>query len=289
MCLVEFITRSFRRQQSDVKISLEFLTPDTIPSTTICVSPMLSHFYQQFSQKIQRLAAQKWVVIVLVLVLCVSCAPSEPPDIALKVNVEAGTRPGLYNVSGTTNLPNQNQITVAAIRSLRPTNQDFGAEEKGTYSILDRKSVEVKQGKWQTTLNLWQVAPDGRLQEAWQLGSSQTGLLNPSAEVAFVTTFDPAGQHSLPKQQQVNIQALRGSLVRFSAEGQPYVQAAQSLQVNLPTGRTTPPRLTAEEVNGGWGKRYEISPQPSVASRISTQQFERTQTNAPLSPAEFLR
>jgi hypothetical protein len=160
---------------------------------------MLSHFYQQFSQKIQRLAAQKWVVIVLVLVLCVSCAASEPPDIALKVNVEAGTRPGLYNVSGTTNLPNQNQITVAAIRSLRPTNQDFGAEEKGTYSILDRKSVEVKQGKWQTTLNLWQVAPDGRLQEAWQLGSSQTESLNPSAEVAFVTTFDPTGEYSRPQ------------------------------------------------------------------------------------------
>jgi hypothetical protein len=258
----------------------------TIPHT--CFSPMLSHLPQRFSQQKQRLAAHKWLVVVLLLALCVSCTPSKPPEMALKVNVQAASNSGTYNVSGTTNLPTQSPITVAAIRSLRPANQQLQDDASATYSILDRQRVEVNQGKWQATLNLVQVAPDGRLKEAWQLGSPAVETLTPSPEVSFVAIFDPTGQNFKSK-QAVNIQDIRGNLVRFSPEGLPYVQAAQSLQVSLPSGRKTPPKLTAEEVNGGWGNRYEIPSQPPVASKISPQQFPTTQTNAPLSPAEFLR
>lgn len=253
---------------------------------------MLSHVYHLFVQKIQLFYAQsKWAVILLLLALCVSCSPSKPPDIALKLNVQSAGRPGLYNVSGTTNLPNQSQVTVAAVRYLRRTDEGFlSTASKASFSILDRQIVRVNQGKLQATLNLWQVAPDGRFQEAWQLSSSQTGLsLNPSTEVSFVANFDPTGQFLKPEQQQVNIQDLKGSLVRFSSEGSPYVQASQTIQVSLPVGRTTPPQLKPEDINSGWGKRYELPSEPPVASRISTQQFKESQTNAPLSPSEFLR
>lgn len=253
---------------------------------------MLNHVYQLFSQIMQRLYAQsKWSAILLLLALCVSCSPAKPPDIALQLNAKAANLPGSYNVSGTTNLPNQSPITVAAIRYLRPANQEFfGTDSNSIYSILDRQIVRVDQGKWQATLNLWQVAPDGRLQEPWQLGLSKTKLsLNPSTEVSFVATFDPTGQFLKPEQQEVKSQDLQGSLVRFSSEGLPYVQASQTLQVNLPTGKRTPPPVKAEDVNGGWGKRYELLPQPTVPNRISTQQLKTNQTNAPLSPAEFLR
>lgn len=242
---------------------------------------------QRFFPKMPRLAPHKWLVVLL-LALCVSCTPSKPPEMVLKVNVQAASNPGSYNVSGTTNLPNQSPLTVAAIRSLRPANQQLPDAAAATYSILDRQIVQVDQGKWQATLNLVQVAPDGRLKEAWQLGSPAVAALSPSPEVSFVAVFDPTGQNFKSK-QAINTQDIRGDLVRFSPEGLPYVQAAQTLQVSLPTGRRTPPKLTAQEVNGGWGNRYEIPPQPPVSSNLSPQKFSTTQTDAPLSPAEFLR
>jgi hypothetical protein len=253
---------------------------------------MLSRFYQLFSQKIQLIFSHsKWAVILLLLVLSVSCSSSKPPEIALKLNVQAAGRPGVYDVSGATDLPNQSEISVAAIRYLRPKSDNFlETDTNATYSILDRQIVPIKQGKWQATLNLWQVASDGRFQEAWQLGSSETGLsVDPASEVSFVATFDPTGQLLKPKQQGIDPQNLRGSLVRFTSEGVPYVQASQTLQVSLPTGRRSPPQLKAEDINGGWGDRYKLPSEPPVASRIPPQQFSTSQTNAPLSPSEFLR
>jgi hypothetical protein len=250
---------------------------------------MLSHFFPRLSQTMPRLAVYKAVAMVLLITFCISCTPSKPPEIALKVNVQAASNPGSYNVSGTTNLPNQSPIAVLAIRSLRPANQQLLPDDaSATYSILDRKIVQVDQGKWQATLNLVQVGTDGNLKEAWQLGLSPAKTLNPSPEVSFVATFDPTGQNFKSK-QAISTQDIRGKLVRFSPEGLPYVQAAQSLQVALPTGRRTPPKLTAEEINDGWGNRYEIVSQPPVASNLSPQQFQTNQTNAPLTPAEFLR
>lgn len=248
---------------------------------------MLRQFLPRLFQTIQ-LTLLKAIAIVALISFCISCTPSKPPETSLKVNVQAASNPGTYNVSGTTNLPNESPIAVLAIRSLRPATVQLQDENSATYSILDRQIVQVKQGQWQATLNLVQVAPDGNLREAWQLGLSPNQNLNPSPEVAFVATFDPTGQNFKSK-QAISTQDIRGNLVRFSPEGLPYVQAAQSLQIALPTGRRTPPKLTAEAVNGGWGNRSEIPAESSVTNNIGTQQFKTTQTNAPLTPAEFLR
>jgi hypothetical protein len=276
---------------------------------------MLHQFYQIFSQKIQPLYSQsKWAralrccksvaerspawgvsskaqIALLLLVLCTSCFSPKSSEVRLNLSVQPTSRPGVYNALGSTNLPDQSQITVTALRYLFPKEQQFLAPDpKTTYSILDRQIVKVAKGKWQATLNLWQVAPDGRLREAWQLNQSQTGLLvNPAPEVSFLATFAPVEQSWKLGQQLNKTNELRGSLVRFTNEGQPYVQANQTLAIALPIGRKPPPKLQPEDINGGWGNRYEIKPEPPVASSMRPQPLKTDQIDAPLSPSEFLR
>lgn len=254
---------------------------------------MINRFcFCSFWQKIKRLYAySKLVVLVLVLTLCVSCSPAKPPDKVLTINVQSGSNSGTYTVTGTTNLPNKSQITVAALRYLRPKNQEFFSSDPQEISaILARQIVQVSQGKWQANLNLWQIASDGRLQEAWQVNQSKTALLlNPENEVSFVATFDPTGQFLNPEQQQVQTPDLKGSLVRFTNEGLPYVQAIQNLNIALPVGRKPLPIVKDEDLNGGWGKRYEIKPERPVANNMRPQTIKTNQSNAPLSPSEFVR
>lgn len=251
---------------------------------------MLRWPYQLFSQFLQHLYSySKWAVISLLLVLCISCSASEPTATQLNLSVQP-ERPGVYSVTGSTNLPEQSQITVSAIRRLLPATDDFvGSGSQGSYSILDRQIVEVKQGKWQATLNLWRVAPDGRLQEVWQLYQPQTGLVvDPAKEVSFVAIFDPTRAFSIAD-EPAQTPELQGRLVRFTNEGNPYVQASQTLQIDLPSGRRPPSGLRSEDVNGGWGNRYQLKPEPSVSGNLRPQPLRSNQTNAPLSPAEFLR
>ncbi len=263
----------------------------TVQSLLYWLLAMFRQLYQIFSDKIQSLYShRKWVIILLLLSLCTSCFSPKSSEVTLKLSVQSAGRPGVYKVIGTTNLPEHSQITAMALRYLRPTDEQFLASDPNTtYSILDRQITEVAKGKWQAILNLWQVAADGRLQEAWQLNQSQTELaLNPSPVVSFVATFDPVNQLST-SQQQLNPKELHGSLVRFTSEGQPYVQARQTIPLTLPVGRTTPPRLLAEDIYGGWGNRDEIPPEPTVSSKMRPQPLQTKQTNAPLSPAEILR
>jgi hypothetical protein len=90
-------------------------------------------------------------------------------------------------------------------------------------------------------------------------------------------------------EQLKKTQELRGSLVRFTNEGKPYVQASKSLAIALPVGRTQPPKLQPEDINGGWGNRYEIQPEPFVTNRMRPQLPKTNQINTPLSPSEYLR
>lgn len=253
---------------------------------------MFNSFCQFVTRKVQHLySLSKWTLILSLVVLSASCSSGEPADAKLDLNVQPAGSPGLYSLTGSTNLPNQSQITVAAIRYLRPEDQQWmSTESKTIYSILDRQVVRVEDGKWQATLNLWQIAPDGRFREVWQLErSSLEASLQPGNEVSFVATFDPNGQLPTAEQQEVKTPELQGSLVRFNNEGDPYVKASQTLRVPLPTGRKPPPTVKPEDINWGWGKRYEIPPQPPVPKKIPVETFKTEQTNAPLSPSEFMR
>jgi hypothetical protein len=253
---------------------------------------MFRQLYQIFSLTFQRFCSyQKFVIILLLFALCTSCASSQSSDVILNFNVKPTNRPGVYQAMGQTNLPDGSQIAVAALRYLRPEDGQFlDTNTNTTYSILDREITKVAKGQWQTTLNLWQVASDGRLQESWQLNQTESGFSpNPLPQVSFVATFDPLEQYSALQQQGIAPQELSGSLVRFTNEGQPYVQARQTLPIALPTGKTTPPRLQPEDINGGWGKRYEIKPQPPAPKTMNPLPLKGEQINTPLSRSEFLR
>jgi hypothetical protein len=252
---------------------------------------MFSKSYQVFYHKVKSLyLCGMWASILLMLVFCSSCSPSKPPEVNLTINlVSQAGGPGVYHISGSTNLPAQSQITVAAVRYLLPPDQQsLNSQPNSIYSILDRQIVDVTQGKWQTNLKLWQVAPDGRFQEAWQLKESQAGtIFKPADGVTFIATFDPASQNRVPEKPEM--QPLQGKLVRFTSEGQEYIQSSQTLQIGLPTGRTTPSFLQAEDLNGGWGNRSELTPEPLGSGIVSSQPVKKPQTTAPLSPPEILR
>lgn len=146
--------------------------------------------------------------------------------------------------------------------------------------------MPVNQGKWQTTLNLWQVAPNGQYQETWQLEQAlQRSLYQPATTINFIATYEPTSQSVATQQQS---QELQGSLVRFTTEGEEYVQASQTLPIALAAGKTTPPRIQPEDLNGGWGNRSELKSAPSNTV-VRSKLHKTSQTNAPLAAVEFLR
>ncbi|MUL35773.1 hypothetical protein [Gloeocapsopsis dulcis] len=223
----------------------------------------------------------------LLSLLCMSCSPPPQQSIELNINeIKAASRPGVYNIAGSTNLPDDSRIAVTALRYLNPAPERSLISQPKTYSILARQIVPVSAGKWQTTVNFWHVATDGRFQEAWQTEAALQNSLQPATSVTFIATYEPSAQ--LPTEQQQTPE-LRGRLVRFSAEGEEYVQASQTLPIAVASGKTTPPKTLPEEINGGWGNRSEVNLDASTTTAIRPKPIKTNQTNAPLSMAELLR
>ncbi|WP_155823775.1 hypothetical protein [Gloeocapsa sp. PCC 7428] len=248
---------------------------------------MFTHLYQFILQKIK--IFPRMTAYGLLLLLCVSCSQrSSSPNVELNINeVKATSRPGVYNVAGSTNLPDDSQIVVTAVRYLRSAQERSlnPNSSTNTYSILARQSVPVSAGKWQTTLSFWQVAPDGRFQEAWQMEATLQNSLQPATTVSFIATYKPSSQLTATQQQ---IPELQGRLVRFSNDGEEYVQASQTLPIALASGKTTPPSIQPEDINGGWGNRAELRVNnPSSTTRPKV--IRTIQSNAPLSRSEYLR
>ncbi|HEY9748321.1 MAG TPA: hypothetical protein V6C63_06575 [Allocoleopsis sp.] len=247
----------------------------------------------------QRLTAPILSSFGALLLVTTGCSEAKAPAANLNLQVEAAGRSGVYTVSGSTNLPDQSRITVSAIRYLSPsqtaplaTGIPSQASSQLTYAVLGRQSVTVNQGKWQTSLNLWQVAPNGQIQEAWQLNRAELKLpLTPAPDVVFLATFEPTSQLPAVSQnlQEQGLQ-LEGNLARFTTDGQRYLQASQALPVSLPTQKTTPPVVTAADLNNGWGDRSRITIEKSNAADLKTAASANiSQTTAPLSTDQLLR
>lgn len=243
------------------------------------------------------------VCIVFLLILITGCSqlpftarqlPSLLPNLSTEANfhlqVMSSGRAGVYTLAGNTNLPDGSRITVAAVRYLRPDKQQSQSQTPNqAFSILDYQDVKVNRGKWQTTLNLWKVAPSGQFQEAWQLEQSKLGItFAPETEVTFLATVAPTNSLS-ELEQQLEKQGVKvaSRLVRNTADGEQHIQASQILSIALPTGQTTAPQQLPEDINGGWGPRFLLIPEPPNINNFEKPNQRRT--NAPLSPAEFLQ
>lgn len=249
-------------------------------------------------------ASIKWLVSILLLLIVITGCSEAPltlqrlpfliPGLSSKadfqISVTPSKLPGSYTVTGNTNLPEQTRITVAAIRYLKFDEQPSkNLDSNQTYSILAYEDLKVSKGKWQATLNLWKIAPDGKFQETWQLEQPKLKLsLKPEKEVTFLVTVAPTA--SLPELEgKLERQGIKlvSRLVRNTSDGQRYVQVSQNLTIPLPTGKTTPPKPRPEDVNGGWGNRFLLIPEPPNINNYEKPKQRRT--NAPLSPNELLQ
>ncbi|MBC7970637.1 MAG: hypothetical protein H7Z11_11035 [Verrucomicrobia bacterium] len=239
---------------------------------------------------------KRWFSLALVLLLGTGCSrllqPQPLKDINLQFAVD-DTLPGVYTIAGNTNLPEKTQIMVAAIRYLypaKPASKNFNPNP--TYAVLAYQPAEVNRGKWQTTLNLWETGADGRFQESWQLDQAKLKLaLDPSDKVVFLATLAPVdGSDQLQQlENQLAKQKIQLSrkLVHGTADGQQYIQVNQTMAIALPTGNTTPPSIRPEDINGGWGNRFLIPPEPQ--NPITLERPKERRTNAPATAEEFLR
>ena len=171
------------------------------------------------------------------LILCTGCAQipflgsSQQPATNLSMQVEATGEPGVYRVSGQTNLPEQTLITVQAIRALQIPGRDAKIASERSYSILARDQVSVEKGKWQTLLNLLQSSKNGAL-ETWQQSNQALALkLQPDNQVRFLAVTDPSGS-SIEVQSKEGNQA---TSVQFTADGKSYLQTEQFISIEPPT------------------------------------------------------
>lgn len=211
----------------------------------------------------------------------------------LNLQVKPASSPGTYTTTGTTDLPNGSQIRVAAIRYLhpqQPASRDLNP--KPTYAFLDYQVAEVKQGKWEIQLNLWNVAKDGRFQETWQLEQPKLELaLKPDDEVVFLATNAIELRSDLVRRLDEQLRkrgkTLENGEVLTTPENQRYIQAGQVLAIALPTGVTTPPGIKPEDINGGWGNRFLMPPE--AQNPIKLEMPKERRTNSLPAPKEFLQ
>ncbi|MBE9011865.1 hypothetical protein IQ250_16810 [Pseudanabaenaceae cyanobacterium LEGE 13415] len=168
------------------------------------------------------------------LILCTGCSSTpflgggQTPKTELSMQVEPTRDPGIYQVTGSTNLPDQTRLTIQAIRSLRSNSP---SESEPSYSILARTEVKVEKGKWQTSLNLLQQDRS----ESWQKVARSLNLKSePEKQVRFLVLTDPT-ENPIEIQQRSAAVGNQGTSVQFTADGRSYLQAEQILAIEPPT------------------------------------------------------
>jgi hypothetical protein len=216
--------------------------------------------------------------------------PNQLSDAAIDLTVKAAPEKGNFEISGVASLPEKTKITVAALRYLQPeivTNQSV--KSGLTFSVLAYDEVEVANGQWQTQLNLWEVAPDGRFQEAWQIIQPKLNLaLMPLPDVVFVATLAPVERLvDLEQQLAQRGRRLPSDSLSITVDGEKYLRVEEVMAIALPNGKTTPPPVRPEDINDGWGNRFLLVPEPQ--NPVSLEFPTERQTNAPFKPEEILR
>ncbi|MBW4441336.1 MAG: hypothetical protein KME10_08900 [Plectolyngbya sp. WJT66-NPBG17] len=178
--------------------------------------------------------------LISLLILCTGCTAvpffgslQNPTKTELSMQVSPTGEAGVYQITGHTNLPDQTQLTIQAVRNLQPPKLDSQAESEQTYSILARTQVKVEKGKWDTSLNLLQPSQQGKF-ESWQQTSRSLNLKSqPENQVRFLATTDPT-KNSIELQQQSTTAGTQSASIQFAADGKSYLQAEQFLTIEPP-------------------------------------------------------
>ncbi|MBF2026553.1 MAG: hypothetical protein IGS48_07265 [Oscillatoriales cyanobacterium C42_A2020_001] len=246
--------------------------------TAIAQSTQLNLQPRLHLQKTRHLAG-----FILLAGLTASCTQFQSTPVDLSLSIKPSGRPGVYVASGTSNLPDRSRIIISGVRYLQPSTDSTPLRPRdANYAILDREIVEVNQDRWETTLSLWQLTSNGNYQESWQQQQTNLGVpFKASGQVVFTATFEPENQ-SASVNQQVQNQNLQGSLLRFTEDGQPYLQASQTLPVGLPSGKTTSPTGIALDQESSWESRSTVR---NLSTKVSVgAPPKEKQVDAPLSP-----
>jgi hypothetical protein len=215
--------------------------------------------------------------------------PRSPVELTIR-QIEPSGQPGVYLVAGSASLPDRTKLTITAVRYLHQGARSSSEQQplNSDYSILDRQTTSLTQENWKTNLSLWQVAPDGKFQEAWQLSQQNIGIQpEPADTVTFLATLDPLNQPSdLKAQIESEDDSNQARLVRFTTDGEMYLQVSKTRSIALPTGGTTPP--PAPVPSQSRSERSQTSGNTDTkdpSSQLSTW----SKTNAPLLPDQFLQ
>jgi hypothetical protein len=209
--------------------------------------------------------------------------------VELSLNVEPANRPGVFTLSGSTNVPDQSQIIVQGIRPLVSTAQSTDAENIPNYAILDRQTVSVSQGRWQATLKLWQNTPDGQYQEAWQANERPLGSLQPDPEIIFLAAIDPGNQSKALKQQLERQGKTLEGAVRFTTDEQWYLQAKKTLAVTPPIVKQLSSTLKATDSDETLPLRSDSSATTTTLTQATLPVIKEKQSTAPLSVSQRFR
>ncbi len=265
------------------------------------ISSMLTHNFRLLANKLTKITAYVPMAVIVISTMAIGygCDQNHSKEVDLKIlDLQSTNSDSEYKVTGTTNLPDSSIITVTAVRHLTPATAKKRAQTNINAnmirSILDRDNVEVQAGKWEAELNLSQVAPDGNYREPWQV-DGRNSKLTPDKKVTFFATFNPASQwrrsdgKNLEK-AEIKVNKLQGNLVSFTKEGEQFVQASKTLPVALPVAKTTPPVAKPEDMNNGWGNRYQLNRRVSTSKTPLPAATEiESQTNTALKASQYLR
>jgi hypothetical protein len=234
---------------------------------------------------------------VLAILACIGCRSDgqnmlsvvqpDRKDVTLTIETEVGPK-GEVSIAGRSNLPQNTPLTALALRYLVPVDP-IANEAQPTFAILYYQTTTVQSGQWEADLNLWQVADDGRYQEAWQTQAERLALkVEPRGTVHFIITLAPQ-QFLATINQGLSQDGLQipATLVRTTTSGEALLWAEDALSLELPQGTTNPPADLAQHHNGGWGERYRLVPEPPLPYTLTPDDTRKT--NAPSRPGEFLQ
>jgi hypothetical protein len=207
----------------------------------------------------------------------------------LSLEIKSGGQPGTYKLSGASNLPDGTRLTVQGLRQLSSVHAGMAADSRKGFSILDQQVVPVTEGRWETSLSLWNTATDGAAAESWQIdlpGGARN--FTADAEVIFTATTPPSKDaKGLEQQWDASKNNPEGQQVGFTADGRWYLRARKTLDL-------APPEVTASTVKAATAA-IAIRPEQATPDRleidpaITDPSLAKPMTDEAPTPQEILR